>query len=169
MLSVFQAIDEYYHEVEVATKAKSESEDVLSYMIRTRERQAVDKVQVVARLLTGRNVPLSPSTAVGLIETWFCDPEVLARAFDRLLQFPDKPLELIAEEKVIEEGAAKPGPVDVESCQDELGTAIAGAITSIAKTDGGAAVLWRLAFFFGGKGYVGKQIDKVSYCENFAN
>jgi hypothetical protein len=47
-------------------------------MIKTRQRP-VDATEVVARLLAAGNVPLSAATAVGVINTWFCDPVTMAR------------------------------------------------------------------------------------------
>jgi hypothetical protein len=163
VLAVFEAVDQYYREVEVATKEKSASEDVLSYMLKTRKRPAVDQLEIVTRLLADANIPLSPTHAVGLIETWLCNPVVFARALDRLLQSPKKPVELTAEEKINKEGAAEHGAVDVETVQDELGAAIASTLQSVANTGGVGTtmkVLGSLVLFFGGEGFVGRKLDE---------
>jgi hypothetical protein len=162
VLSIFKAIEDFFGEMEVAAKEKNEVEDILAYMRRKKPR-TVSAIEVVTRLLASANVPLHPDTAVNVITTWFCDPVTMARAFDRVLQFPTRVIEPTTVEPVSEKGAAKIGKVAKETCKDDFAEAIGASIQSVVNAGGvntGVRVMERLILFLGAQKYVGKKLDE---------
>jgi hypothetical protein len=162
VLSIFKAIEEFFGELDIASKGKAAKDDVLQFMIKTRQRP-VDATEVVARLLAAGNVPLSAATGIVLIDTWFCDPVTMARAFDRLLQFPKRAVEPTVWEPTSGEGAAKVGTVEVETSKSGFGSAIESAIHSVLRAAGVNKVVRamdQVIFSLGVQRLIGRKLDE---------
>ena len=163
VLSIFKGIADFFGELENAIKEKKESEDILEFMVKARQHCTGSKNEVVARLLATQGIPLTPETAVGVIDCWFCDPTTMARAFDRILQFSNVATEPTEFEPTCEIGAAPLGSVNIETRKDELGDAIGAAIDSVMRAAGINKLLRgieHLVFFFGAKSFIGRKLDE---------
>ncbi len=162
VLSIFKAIEEFFGEMETAMKQKSKSEDILAAMQSSRVK-SVDSSVIITRLLEWANIPLSSATASSAVAMWFCDPEKMARAFDRVLQFPKRNVEPTTVEPTDESGGANFGEIDVETRWDEFGSAIGAAIHSVLKAGSIAApvrFLEQIVLFLGAQKKIGRALDE---------
>ncbi len=162
VLSIFNAIQDFFLEFEASMKSKKLEEDVLMFMLKNRKQPMVEPAVTVGELLDWAKVPLTAQTAVDFITFWFCDPVIMARTFDRMLQFPSRVVEPTTLEPTEEAGAAKLGKVDVETEVSDFGSAIESAIHSVLKAGGVNKVvraLEKIVLFCGVEKLIGKQLD----------
>lgn len=167
VLAIFQSMDEFFRGVrygkKLAENTINENETLHKYIVDHRPQPEKSPTETVTKLLELGSVPLTPEIVMKAIDLWVCNPVVLARTIDRLLQGDIQPInDENPAEPLSEDGAAALGSVQPEEYKEEFSETIGRIIQSIVKSSGvnkGLELIQRFALFAGGRKLIGSLLD----------